>query len=633
MGNSDASLIFDAGLNYDVSFKRISKQLARIINTIEKSGGTKISFDVDENSIKKIEQKLSGLNINGQNSNIGRALRKALKIEDISIPTQFVTDNGQSVESLISNLQNQIGKITNQPVKIRTITEKNKDGNLQTTKASVEYLNKNLGITEQRIYSIEKAEEGLVAKLEKINTTDSSASIGSSFDAMRQKIEKAKIEVDTLSHKLNNINTDYTYKDSMLSDANNTKQAILDNIETFKNEELSIETRAQAYEKAMSSVAKLRAEISNLQAQEKQFDKVESIDGKLATYKETIKKFSGITNPTEGNYSYADIDSTVKAMEGEIQAFKSSTASAEAKQEAYKRLIELTDTYSKQLNNLNSQLHNATSQHKNTVGLTNLQAEVQKIWNQHGDEIWLNTEVYEKFQKVQEKLKHGVGEGGYSSVNEASEAVANLKKELNEADIYTDSLGVSLKNLFGVHLKTQLTMAAIHLLSDGFYQLIDNVKAVDAALTQLQIVTGESGYSIEQFAEKAFKAAQKIGASATDIMSSTETWARLGYSLNESLDLAEITTMFANVGDISVDDATTSMTSILKAYTGTLDVSDAERIAAILVDVGAKYAVSAGGLGEALQRGGASLEAANNSLEESIALITAGNSAVNKIAA
>ena len=71
----------------------------------------------------------------------------------------------------------------------------------------------------------------------------------------------------------------------------------------------------------------------------------------------------------------------------------------------------------------------------------------------------------------------------------------------------------------------------IHALRQGFSQLVKNVKEIDSALTQLKIVSGESGTAIEKFADKAFQAASKIGSSAVDIMKSTETWSRLGYSL------------------------------------------------------------------------------------------------------
>lgn len=399
-----------------------------------------------------------------------------------------------------------------------------------------------------------------------------------------------------------------------------------DEIALFKNEKNSFNIREQAYQKAVSLTTQLRTEISNLQLQEKQFNgesntstRVAEMANQINTYRETIKKFKGING-------YDDISATVKAMQDEVVAFQSSNASAEQKAIAYKILNEYAKTYRVQLNNLNVQMRNLDA-----TKVTNLQTQLQGIWNKHGAEIGLNTEVLTKFQAVQKKLEKGLGsEGSYTTAKEASQAVAELKKELTKAGVYTDSLSVKMQKLFGVHLKTQLTMLGIHALSQGFRQLIQTIKEIDAALTQLEIVTGTSGASLEHFAYKAFKAAEKIGASATDIMKSTETWARLGYSLDDSLSLATTTAQFSNVGNISVDDATTSMTSVLKAYYPEMDNvgANAQKVADILTNVGQKYAISASELGEALQAGGASLEAANNSLEESVALMAAGNASV-----
>ena len=57
---------------------------------------------------------------------------------------------------------------------------------------------------------------------------------------------------------------------------------------------------------------------------------------------------------------------------------------------------------------------------------------------------------------------------------------------------------------------------------------VQAVKDIDAALTQVQIVTGVSDNVLKQFASDAAKAAKEVGASITEIIKSTETFARLG---------------------------------------------------------------------------------------------------------
>lgn len=160
----------------------------------------------------------------------------------------------------------------------------------------------------------------------------------------------------------------------------------------------------------------------------------------------------------------------------------------------------------------------------------------------------------------------------------------------------------------------------------GIKQMFTNVKELDAALTQITIVTGTSGDELVKFADKAAKAAKAVGASIKDIVSSTETFARLGLSLNDSLTMGTLTAQYANVAATTVDDATLSLTAIMKAFNYTAD--EMTNVVDMMVKVGQEYAVSAAELGEALQHGGSALEAGGNTLEQSIALIAAGNAAV-----
>ena len=75
---------------------------------------------------------------------------------------------------------------------------------------------------------------------------------------------------------------------------------------------------------------------------------------------------------------------------------------------------------------------------------------------------------------------------------------------------------------------------------------VEAVKEIDSALTQVQIVTGISDKELKQFASDAAAVAKEIGATITEVIKSTETFARLGYSLNESLDLSGLVGKYAN---------------------------------------------------------------------------------------
>lgn len=66
---------------------------------------------------------------------------------------------------------------------------------------------------------------------------------------------------------------------------------------------------------------------------------------------------------------------------------------------------------------------------------------------------------------------------------------------------------------------------------------------LDDAMTQLKIVTQDTDAAYEKYLDTVSKTATKIGSSISDLIDSTTTYARLGYSLEKSSTLAEYTAM------------------------------------------------------------------------------------------
>lgn len=211
----------------------------------------------------------------------------------------------------------------------------------------------------------------------------------------------------------------------------------------------------------------------------------------------------------------------------------------------------------------------------------------------------------------------------------SKQATMELEKYKNEAyaaGYATEAFGQKIARVFKQKIGYGIMAAAAMKARQALRQLYTNVVEMDKAMTQLRIVTNDTDAAYSRFAANAAKAAKSIGASVTDIMTSAETYARLGYTLDESLNLSSTTAQLANVAATDAETATSFMTAILKGFNK--DAASAEEIGDMLTLVGKKYAISAEELGAALERGGASMAAANNTLEESIALLAAGNAAV-----
>ena len=169
---------------------------------------------------------------------------------------------------------------------------------------------------------------------------------------------------------------------------------------------------------------------------------------------------------------------------------------------------------------------------------------------------------------------------------------------------------------------TQVIMTAVRTAK----QMVSAAVEVESAMAQIKIVTGASDSQMEAFLTKSIALAKELGQNVTDVASSIETFARLGYNMSDSSNLAKYANIMANVGNTDVDTATTGITSIIKGYE--LDANDAEHVSDVLVKVGQEYAISAEELMAAFQRGGAALHASGTDFEKSAALFAATNASL-----
>lgn len=211
-------------------------------------------------------------------------------------------------------------------------------------------------------------------------------------------------------------------------------------------------------------------------------------------------------------------------------------------------------------------------------------------------------------------------------------SIQNEFKLIQQQAIATGKIGRSFGSTFSGAFKSILkyvnVSTIIYQSISGLKQMFQNVVDIDSAMTELKKVTNESSESYSKFLYTAGSSAKEIGTTVTSIIESTANFARLGYSFSDSQELAKTANIYAVVGDEidSVDTATKSIISTMAAYKD--EITDSMQIADKFNEVSNHFAISSGGIGDSLQRSASSLAAANNSLDQSIALITAANTVV-----
>lgn len=146
------------------------------------------------------------------------------------------------------------------------------------------------------------------------------------------------------------------------------------------------------------------------------------------------------------------------------------------------------------------------------------------------------------------------------------------------------------------------------------------VYEIDTAMTSLYKVTDETSGKYQQFLDSANNSAQKLGRSISSLVEQTANWAKLGFDLDTSAKLAEISSVYANVGEIDDDTAISNLVTAMKAFN--IEASNSMIIVDSLNKLGSKFATDAKSLGEGLKTSASSMAAAGNDIHQTLAILT-----------
>lgn len=156
-------------------------------------------------------------------------------------------------------------------------------------------------------------------------------------------------------------------------------------------------------------------------------------------------------------------------------------------------------------------------------------------------------------------------------------------------------------------------------------QAAEMVIELNTKITELAKVSEDSVSQIYVDFDSYANIAKEMGSTISDTIAATTAWSKNGYNIPDSKELAEVSLLYKNVGDgINIDEANESLVSTLKGFK--LEADQAEHIVDVFNKVSNNEPISSSGIGDALQRSAASFNAANTSLEKSVALVTATNS-------
>ena len=229
-----------------------------------------------------------------------------------------------------------------------------------------------------------------------------------------------------------------------------------------------------------------------------------------------------------------------------------------------------------------------------------------------------------KYEQQYNELFDAIKNGSYS-FEEAQMRVSKFQNACHQAGLETETLGQKLSRLFKEHFQTAIAMAGVAMVKQGLREVYDNVLELDTAVTELKKVSSMTGDEMNNYLERTATNARELGASISDLVTSTADWKRLGYSDEDSEELARVAALMANVGD-GIDNATTASSYLISTMQGfCLVADDAEHLLDCMNQIANTEPVSMEDLGIIMQKSSAAMSAAGNTYQETLAMASALN--------
>lgn len=547
---------------------------------------------------------------------------------------------------------------------VSEITEK--ASKYQGLKSSLESLTKTLGeaTTAQAEFAKELSDESLQTAEKAIRKLKDEIT---SLTKAMSSADKANENYDNIINKLNELSS------RRKTDQNNGKFSLLDNDKYLEIEKaatllslaktnLELKFNNQhliAYESALKNLSEaLSVFKANLDTADKISDnafdslpdKLKQLNDYIKTLEENLAKAGVKAFKTDNTYSM------LSALQTDLSNVYTNSELGTAN---YQDLLDVFSTYDKQLKEtginvkslsslfaaLGIQIRNTTNAMrssnltaKNNQSLESLQKRLNNLlytlrrYVEINKQIQKNPELMASYNSIVDELKTAVRSGNQdlmeTTLDSTAQKVAGLKAKVQELGLEGKTVGQVFSDLFGQHFSTAIAMGALHLLQGSLQQIYQNVVDIDTAMTELKKVTNETDSTYQSFLTEAGTRAKNIGTDVSSIVNATADYARLGYSLSDATKLADVSAIYYNVGDDldSFDKATENIVGTMKAFN--IQANDAISLVDKLNNISNNYAVSSGDLGDILQRSASAMEAAGNTLDQTIALGTAMNSVV-----
>lgn len=373
-----------------------------------------------------------------------------------------------------------------------------------------------------------------------------------------------------------------------------TIQRLSDKLDNAKTEQGAIEQKKafDDLETALSNLTVAETKLEKAQAYHSSSETITALQEQVNLWKQQVTEITNAANATD--------ELKKKAASGLQES--STTAKAAGSVASEKQGIKDLEEYSRVLKQITKRKIELAAAEKTVESSTQKSNQaVESYVNELKQEILMLTTKLDLLEK---------GMTGTDALTEATEnralaeqrvktAIAESNAKGKEQLTLVDKLKSSFKDYFNNFMSYGLVNNAINAMTTAIRQSIDTVIELNAAMTDVQMVTGETASQTAELAREYSEMAQSLGATTTQIANGASEWLRQGKSIEETNQLLEASMVLSKVGAIESSQATELLTSTLNGYK--MEAEDAMHVVDAMSKVDLEAATSVEELAVALQ--------------------------------
>ena len=571
------------------------------------------------------------------------------KLAEAQKETVFNTSNSNDsqIEELKSNIQEvktELGDVKDRISSIESNGFENVRDDVEKTKESVKELNSELTEMKSNLSSTPQ-ESNISSGMKDAFHSDIDTSSGvKSLENLEEEIKKIFTDANELQNILDSLHNgkyfhlswttdgiDATGADERVRQLSKLLKEYGYTINNFKSDSDAFDTSGVINSiKEENNVLEQNTQKikENTQAKEQnaninlnKYDKrLDSYQGKINKYDTTIKRFE------DGGWTSDAYLENVQAVRDAVKQYETLLNELKGKDASLVTSDDISklDNYEKKIKDTIATVTNMSAAEKGYSQLAG-QKEIDKINKILRENSAMSSEAKAKIKAYKQELISGNPSVSLEKIHGEIMKIVNAEELAGRAgrsmfDVIKEKAFYGFAAQIGMYF-------GFNDIVNGFKQVASTVIDLNTQITDLAKVSEATSSQIYDDFSSYADIAKDIGGTISDTISATADWSRNGYNLPDSKELARVALLYKNVGDgIDIDTANESLISTLRGFK--MEADEAEKIIDIFNNVSNNEPIDSGGIGEALQRSAASFNAANTSLQESVALISTTNSVI-----